>query len=177
MVIQVAHVVRPAKLVTPDLEAHCERMTHKGDMIVLEGSVLLLSKKHAQPVRVEGQRILVNLKDGSFTVESVSSMTMPAATSFGIMRTSLVEPATCGSKVMVSGFQFDQPLPEMNLLNRYIGQFYSGREIVQFEDLPSRQWLPTPATSDRIIRVVPVPPMLPPEVPARSPATPIWMPK
>lgn len=62
--------VKHARLVTPDFEAHCERMTQRGDMIILEGNVMLLSKKHAQPMRVEACRVVVNMRDGSFTVES-----------------------------------------------------------------------------------------------------------
>ena len=50
-VVQVAHAVKPVRLVTPDLEAVCERMHHHGDIVVLEGNVLLLCKKHAQPIR------------------------------------------------------------------------------------------------------------------------------
>jgi len=60
----------PVHLATPDLDAHCDRMHHRGDVVVLEGNVLLLVKKHAQPIRIEAQRVLVNMRDGSFTVES-----------------------------------------------------------------------------------------------------------
>ncbi len=59
-----------AHFVTPDFDAHCERITHRGDNVILEGNAMLLCKKHAQPIRVEGQRIVVNMKDGSFSVET-----------------------------------------------------------------------------------------------------------
>jgi lipopolysaccharide export system protein LptA len=162
-VLQVAHPVRPAKLVTPDLEAHCEKMTHKGDMIVLEGNVLLLCKKHAQPMRVEAQRVLVNMKDGSFSVESAGSMTMPAATSFGVMRSSLVEPASNGSKVMLSGFQFDNAP-----VDAYVAQWKLGHGS-PMPNFPVREWVPVPSSSDRVIRVMPVPMLPPQELPRATP--------
>jgi hypothetical protein len=91
-VVQVAHYVKPVHLVTPDLEAHCERMHHRGDAIVLEGNVLLLCKKHAQPLRIEAQRVVVNMRDGSFTVES--EVRPVSSSSFGVQRTSAVPPMT-----------------------------------------------------------------------------------
>lgn len=81
-----AQPTKAAHLVTPDLEAYCERIVHRGDTIVLEGNVLLLCKKHAQPIRIEAQRVFVNMNDGSFTVESNARPMTP--TSFGVMRTS-----------------------------------------------------------------------------------------
>jgi len=87
-VVQVAHHAKPVHLVTPDLEAHCERMHHRGDAIVLEGNVLLLCKKHAQPLRIEAQRVVVNMRDGSFTVES--DVRPASSSSFGVQRTSAV---------------------------------------------------------------------------------------
>jgi hypothetical protein len=140
-VLQVAHPVRPAKLVTPDFEAHCEKMTHKGDMIVLEGNVLLLCKKHAQPMRVEGQRVLVNMKDGSFSVESAGSMTMPAATSFGVMR-------------------FDS-------MTNKTGSLMLGGSINSDNGLSTTL---SPTVSDRIIRVMPVPMLPPQELPRATPS-------
>jgi hypothetical protein len=76
---------RPARFVTPELEAHCERMTHRGDQIILEGHVLLLCKKHAQPIRIEAERVVVNMKDGSFQVESTPQTV--TTTSFGVSQT------------------------------------------------------------------------------------------
>jgi hypothetical protein len=89
-VVQVAHHVQPVHFVTPELEAHCEHMHHRGDMVILEGSVLLVCKKHAMPIRIEAQRVIVNMRDGSYTVESGA----PISTSFGIQRTGAVMPPT-----------------------------------------------------------------------------------
>jgi hypothetical protein len=89
-IVQMAHPMKPVHLVTPDLEAHCERMQHRGDTVILEGNVLLLCKKHAMPIRVEAQRVIVNMKDGSFTVES--GALPPPITTFGVQRTSAVQP-------------------------------------------------------------------------------------
>lgn len=91
-VVQVARHVKPVHLVTPDLEAHCEKMHHRGDAIVLEGNVLLLCKKHAQPIRIEAQRVIVNMRDGSFSVES--DVRPVSSSSFGVQRTSAVAPMT-----------------------------------------------------------------------------------
>jgi hypothetical protein len=88
-VVQVAQQTRPVHLVTPDLEAHCERMHHQGDTVILEGNVLLLCKKHALPMRIEAQRVAVNMRDGSFHVDSMVRQ-MPVS-SFGVQRTSAVE--------------------------------------------------------------------------------------
>jgi hypothetical protein len=79
---------KPARLVTPEFEAHCDRMTNQGDLIVLDGNVLLLCKKHARPIRIEAQRVVVNMKDGSFRVENGSPST---TSSFGVMRTGVIE--------------------------------------------------------------------------------------
>jgi hypothetical protein len=63
-----------AHLATPDFDAHCERMSHKGDMVVLEGDVLLMWKKNVrQPMRIEAQRVVLNTQDGSFVVEPASA--------------------------------------------------------------------------------------------------------
>jgi hypothetical protein len=59
-----------AHLFTLDLEAHCERMVHTGNTILLEGDVLLLCRKNGQPVRIEAHRVILNMNDRSFTAES-----------------------------------------------------------------------------------------------------------
>jgi hypothetical protein len=84
-----APMVKHAHLVTPELEAHCHRMIHRGETILLEGDVMLLCKKHAQPIRIKAQRVIVNMKDGTFTVESD---VRPSVSNFGVMRTSAVQP-------------------------------------------------------------------------------------
>ncbi len=78
---------KPAHLVTPELEAHCQRIIHKDGTIILEGNVLLLCKKHAQPIRIEAPRVIVNMKDGSFVVDSGT----PTVTtnSIGVLRPSV----------------------------------------------------------------------------------------
>ena len=67
------------KFITPDFEAHCETMLQRGDVITLQGNVLLLCRKHAQPVRIEAPRVHVNLKDGSWTVDSGVEMPRPVS--------------------------------------------------------------------------------------------------
>ncbi len=75
---------RPAKLVTPDFEAHCDHMIQKGDTIQLVGNVMLLCKKYAQPLRIEGQRIVLNLNDGSFVVEAGPALPRVSAPAVGV---------------------------------------------------------------------------------------------
>ena len=88
-IVQAVHYAKPVHFVTPELDAHCDRITQRGDSMVLEGNVLLLCKKHAQPIRIEAQRVIVNMKDGSFTVSSDSA---PAAIStFGVQRTTGIQ--------------------------------------------------------------------------------------
>jgi hypothetical protein len=79
---------KPAHLVTPELEAHCQRIIHRDHLIILEGNVMLLCKKHAQPIRIEAQRVLVNMRDGSFTVDSTVALTpTTSSTTFSINST------------------------------------------------------------------------------------------
>jgi hypothetical protein len=85
--VAAAPALKHAHLVTPDLEAHCTRMTHRGDTIILEGDVILLNKKHAQPIRIEAQRAVINMKDGTITVDGPGSNS-----NFGVTRTSAVMP-------------------------------------------------------------------------------------
>lgn len=80
---------KPVHLVTPDLEAHCQRILHRDGQIILEGDVLLLCTKNAQPIRIEAQRVLINPKDGTFTVESTRGTALPPLpTGFGTLRMS-----------------------------------------------------------------------------------------
>ncbi len=68
-------------LSTPHFEAHCQRMTSSGtsDHLLLEGDVELFTKRHGQSLRVQGQRIVVHLSDGAFTVEATSTPPQPIA--------------------------------------------------------------------------------------------------
>ena len=82
-----AAVKQPAHFVTPELEAHCQRITHRDGQVILEGNVMMVCKKHAQPMRVEAQRVIVNMRDGSFTVDSANAVT-PMTPVTGVLRTS-----------------------------------------------------------------------------------------
>jgi hypothetical protein len=68
-----------ARLVTPHLDAQCERMSCVGspERIVLEGDVRLTYKKDGQNLRIEAERVVVDVKEGTFTVANppVSSAT------------------------------------------------------------------------------------------------------
>lgn len=105
---------KPAHLVTPDLEAHCQRITHRDGLVILEGNVVLLCKKHAQPIRIEAPRVVVNMKDGSFTVDSQTAPT--SATSFGVMRTTNVvmpAPTMPAQAIPVSPYTFERRVIEI----------------------------------------------------------------
>lgn len=91
--IPMAPPVKPLpRFETPDLEAHCEKITHRGDTVILEGNVLLLIKKHAQPVRINASRVVFNMKDGSYTVENAQVTTMTTTSAFGVTRTTAGPP-------------------------------------------------------------------------------------
>jgi hypothetical protein len=142
-IVQVARHVKPVHLVTPDLEAHCERMHHRGDAIVLEGNVLLLCKKHAQPIRIEAQRVIVNMRDGSFSVES--DIRPASSSSFGVQRTSTGAPMTptdmpvrvqemrSGSLMLGAGVNSANGVPGANV----------GVSIPCLRDIPSNCFRPT----------------------------------
>ncbi len=89
----------PARFETPDLEAHCQKITHRGDIVILEGSVLMLIKKHAQPVRVNAERVSVNMKDGSYTVETARQI---STSGFGV-----VQPSSFEFRIDVSNSTFN----------------------------------------------------------------------
>lgn len=70
-------------LVTPQMEAHCERLTSagNGEHIILEGDVQLTCNRNGQTIRIQGQRVIVHLSDGTFTVESASEFRAPVPVS------------------------------------------------------------------------------------------------
>jgi hypothetical protein len=65
---------------TPTMEARCQRMTCVGtrERVLLEGDVRLICKKGTDVTRIEAPRILVDLVQGTFTVEAGKA---PAAVS------------------------------------------------------------------------------------------------
>lgn len=110
-----------AHLVTPDLEAHSERMTHKGDMILLEGDVRLVSRKNGQPIRIEAHRVMLNVNDGTFVVESDVRPARPVH-GFGTLRTSAVEnPLHPG--VTVIAVPMNGTLPTPTTHDRFLYRF------------------------------------------------------
>jgi hypothetical protein len=89
-------------LVTPHLEAHCERLTSGNpDHMLLEGDVQLICFRNGQTLRIQGQRVHVHLSDGTFTVESMpepnkpvsaSRVHVPAATDYRVQPASYPAP-------------------------------------------------------------------------------------
>jgi hypothetical protein len=71
-----------ARLATPHLDAQCERITCVGgpDRVVLEGHVRLTYKKGGQQVQIVAERVTVNVKEETFTVDGAAprSATLPA---------------------------------------------------------------------------------------------------
>jgi hypothetical protein len=77
--VSVVHNAQAVHLVTPHFEARCERMTGgAGDRLVLEGDVQLTCKKHGQDIRIAAARVVVDVKEGTFTVESGRAATAAA---------------------------------------------------------------------------------------------------
>ncbi|HWY87763.1 MAG TPA: hypothetical protein VNX28_13610 [Gemmataceae bacterium] len=89
-------------VVTPHLEAHCDRLTSGNpDHLVLEGNVQLVCFRNGQTLRIQGQRVHVHLTDGTFTVESTpepskpvsaSQVRIPAATDYRVQPASYPAP-------------------------------------------------------------------------------------
>jgi hypothetical protein len=59
-------------LVTAHFDVYCKRLTRLGnpDHMLLEGDVRLISMRNGQTIRIEGERVLVRVNDGTFTVEA-----------------------------------------------------------------------------------------------------------
>jgi hypothetical protein len=72
-------------------------------MILLEGDVRLVSKKNGQLIRIEAQRVMLNMNDGTFTVESGAN---PQRSHFGVLRTSHEQP----TQVAPHGCPFSQTI-------------------------------------------------------------------
>jgi hypothetical protein len=74
---------RKVHLATPHFEANCDRLTNGGDsnQMLLEGDVDLTCQRNGQTIRIQGQRVRVNLADGTFTVEAAPE-TQPSETGF-----------------------------------------------------------------------------------------------
>jgi hypothetical protein len=87
-------------LATEHFEAHCNALhCVNGDphRVVLEGDVRLSCKKGGQSVHIEAPRVIVNMRDGTFVVESLKSMTtsMAPAPVFDINMLSTPPAAAC----------------------------------------------------------------------------------
>lgn len=136
-----------ARLETPDFEAHCEKITHRGDTVILEGSVLLLVKKHAQPLRINAQRVIVNMKDGSYTVEHARQV---HTSGFGILRTSGAE-MPIDTPQFLRIFMADSARPCMPAADGCRDECEMPKQrIIQVVPVPSRAGQPAP---------LPTPPM------------------
>jgi hypothetical protein len=63
-------------VVTAHFDAYCERLTRLAnpDHMLLEGDVRLSCNRNGQTIRIEGQRVLVRVNDGTFTVESLPKL-------------------------------------------------------------------------------------------------------
>jgi hypothetical protein len=84
---------RPVHLVTPEFEAQCDRLNCAGsaDRLVLEGDVRLLWKQGGRNLRIEAARVLINVKEGTFTVERAANATVRHE-QFGTARPAVYQP-------------------------------------------------------------------------------------
>ncbi|MBI3407052.1 MAG: hypothetical protein HY040_01685 [Planctomycetes bacterium] len=75
--VQVTQVGDHLRLVGADMEALCLRFStgQSADQVILEGDVRLTSKRGGQMVQLQAQRVIMNLKNGTFTVESAAVRT------------------------------------------------------------------------------------------------------
>ncbi len=68
------------QLTTANIEASCTSISYSGrDRVVLEGNVRLVYKKGNETTRIEAPRVVVDLNQGTFTVES-GNAPVPAST-------------------------------------------------------------------------------------------------
>jgi hypothetical protein len=83
--IQVAHNAQKVHLMTEHFEAHCDAIhCQDGDAsrLVLEGNVRLTCKTKGHATRIEAARVVINTRDGTFSVGSVQN-TAPVAVPTG----------------------------------------------------------------------------------------------
>jgi hypothetical protein len=90
-VMQAAHNAQKVHMTTEFFEAHCDSLRCAGEnVMVLEGDVRLTAKKGGHPIRIEAARVSVNMKDGTFNVESAATVAVPVATPFQLERVQMV---------------------------------------------------------------------------------------
>jgi hypothetical protein len=86
-IMQAAHNAQKIHMATEFFEAHCDSLRCAGEnVMVLEGDVRLTAKKGGHPIRIEAARVSVNMKDGTFKVESAAAVAMPVATPMQLER-------------------------------------------------------------------------------------------
>jgi hypothetical protein len=59
------------RVVLGHYRAECDKVTgSRGERLVLEGNVRLVSQRHGQTLQIEGERVILNVKDEQFIVEN-----------------------------------------------------------------------------------------------------------
>lgn len=68
------------RVITPCFEANCDRMSmaDSKDRLVLEGNVCVASLRNDRTAKIVGQRVVVNLRDGSLTISGAASVDFAA---------------------------------------------------------------------------------------------------
>src|SRR5262249_7192978 len=77
--IHITHDGNGIRVQSPSFNAHCDHVTLQDgqNRVLLEGNVRLSVHGENQPARIEAQRVLVNLRDGSFEVNPSAPLPMP----------------------------------------------------------------------------------------------------
>jgi hypothetical protein len=91
----VVHNAQKVHLVTEHFEAHCDSLRCvNGNVhcVILEGDVRLSCKKCGQAVRIEAPRVVVNVKDGTFTVTAQQGAVAPPVAPLNVQMVPLTVP-------------------------------------------------------------------------------------
>lgn len=90
----VAHNAQSVHLVTPHFDAHCERLRCAGssDRLILEGNVCLTCNRDGRTMRIHAQRLLVNVREGTFAVESEGNQTLRTDRTTGVLHSGATSP-------------------------------------------------------------------------------------
>lgn len=73
--VQITQSGRHVQLSSPNYGARCERIRGGANgELILEGNVLLISRRHGQSMTINAQRVLLNVKDDQFVVEQAHGM-------------------------------------------------------------------------------------------------------
>jgi hypothetical protein len=147
---------QPIRLVTPCLEATCEHLKYlgSGERVLLEGSVSVKFHRADRPTQVTGQRMIINLRDGSFELQS-------GATEWPATRPTSAKPSTQWFFHSESGATIPLVFPSN-------AEGPIGGVVVETQSVPApTPWIPRSAPTSAPVLPRPAPPAVPVDLPRR----------